>query len=89
MEIKCDNCGAVAETVMPESVRDGDIEHTLLAYNPEDTTNEILQESKVSIRIITKSRLHNRLREKSLCLAKVNHTLQDTDFFLYLIVLLT
>ena len=28
MEIKCDNCGAVAETVMPESVRDGDIEHT-------------------------------------------------------------
>ena len=28
MEIKCDKCGAVAETVMPESVRDGDIEYT-------------------------------------------------------------
>ena len=28
MQVKCDKCGAVAETVMPESVRDGDIEHT-------------------------------------------------------------
>ena len=28
MKINCDNCGAVAETVKPESVRDGDIEHT-------------------------------------------------------------
>lgn len=28
MKIKCDNCGAVAETVKPESVRDGNIEHT-------------------------------------------------------------
>ena len=28
MEIKCDHCGAVAETVMPETVKDGDIEHT-------------------------------------------------------------
>ena len=27
MKIKCDNCGAVAETVKPESVRDGDIKH--------------------------------------------------------------
>ena len=28
MQIKCDKCGAVAESVMPESVKDGDIEHT-------------------------------------------------------------
>ena len=28
MQIKCDKCGAMAETVMPECVRDGDIEHT-------------------------------------------------------------
>ena len=28
MKINCDNCGAVAETVKPESVRDGDSEHT-------------------------------------------------------------
>lgn len=27
MQIKCDKCGAVAETVMPETARDGDIEH--------------------------------------------------------------
>ena len=28
MEIKCDHCGAVAETIMPETAREGDIEHT-------------------------------------------------------------
>ena len=28
MEIKCDKCGTVAETIMPETARDGDIEHT-------------------------------------------------------------
>ena len=28
MEIKCDNCGAVAETIMPETVKDGDTEYT-------------------------------------------------------------
>lgn len=28
MEIKCDKCGAVTETVMPEIVRNGDVEHT-------------------------------------------------------------
>ena len=28
MEIQCDECGAVAESVMPESAKDGDIEHT-------------------------------------------------------------
>ena len=28
MQIKCDKCGAVAETIMPETVRDGGIEHT-------------------------------------------------------------
>jgi hypothetical protein len=27
MEIQCDECGAVAESVMPESAKDGDIEH--------------------------------------------------------------
>lgn len=30
MEIKCDHCGAVAETIMPETARDGDIGHTFL-----------------------------------------------------------
>ena len=29
MEIKCDNCGAVAETIEPRGARDGDIEYTL------------------------------------------------------------
>ncbi len=28
MPVKCDKCGAVAETVMPETAREGDIEHT-------------------------------------------------------------
>lgn len=28
MEIKCDKCGFVAETIMPETARNGDIEHT-------------------------------------------------------------
>jgi len=28
MQIKCDKCGAVAETIMPETARDEDIEHT-------------------------------------------------------------
>lgn len=28
MEIKCDKCGAVAETLMPETARDGEIEYT-------------------------------------------------------------
>ena len=28
METQCDECGAVAESVMPESAKDGDIEHT-------------------------------------------------------------
>ena len=28
MQVKCDKCGAVAETVMPETAREGDIEHT-------------------------------------------------------------
>ena len=28
MEIRCDKCGAEAETLMPETVADGDIEHT-------------------------------------------------------------
>jgi len=28
MEIKCDKCGAVAEAIMPETARDGGIEHT-------------------------------------------------------------
>jgi len=28
MQIKCDKCGAVAETIMPETARDDDIEHT-------------------------------------------------------------
>ena len=30
MKIKCDKCCAVAETVTPETARDGDIEHTFL-----------------------------------------------------------
>jgi len=25
MQIKCDHCGAVAETIMPETVKDGDM----------------------------------------------------------------
>ncbi len=28
MQIKCDNCSAVAETIMPETARDGDLEYT-------------------------------------------------------------
>jgi len=28
MDIKCDNCGAVAKTLMPETAADGEIEHT-------------------------------------------------------------
>lgn len=28
MEIKCDHCGVVAETIMPETVKDGEVEHT-------------------------------------------------------------
>lgn len=28
MEIKCDYCGVVAETIMPETVKDGEVEHT-------------------------------------------------------------
>ncbi len=32
MEIQCDECGAVAESVMPESAKDGDFEHTLLPH---------------------------------------------------------
>ena len=28
MQIKCDKCGFVAETIMPETARNGDIEHT-------------------------------------------------------------
>ena len=28
MEIKCDKCGAVAETVTPETAKDGEIEYT-------------------------------------------------------------
>ena len=28
MEIKCDNCGTVAKTLMPETAADGKIEHT-------------------------------------------------------------
>ena len=28
MEIKCDKCGAVAETVKPETAKDGEIEYT-------------------------------------------------------------
>ena len=30
MKIKCDKCCAVAETIMPETARDGDIGHTFL-----------------------------------------------------------
>jgi hypothetical protein len=30
MKIKCDKCGATVETVMPETARDGDIEHTCI-----------------------------------------------------------
>ena len=28
MEIKCDHCGVVAETIMPETVKDCEVEHT-------------------------------------------------------------
>lgn len=28
MDIKCDNCGAVAKTLMPETAADGEIEYT-------------------------------------------------------------
>ena len=28
MQIKCDKCGTVAESIMPETAKDGEIEHT-------------------------------------------------------------
>lgn len=51
MEIKCDNCGAVAETIMPETVKDGDTEYTFFrcpdcgAVYPIAATDDALRKS--------------------------------------------
>lgn len=51
MEIKCDNCGAVAKTLKPETAADGDIEHTFFrcpacsAVYPIAVTDDALRKS--------------------------------------------
>lgn len=51
MEIKCDKCGTVADSIIPETVRDGDIEHTFFrcpdcgAVYPIAATDDALRKS--------------------------------------------
>lgn len=51
MQIKCDKCGFVAETIMPETARNGDIEHTFFrcsdcgAVYPVAVTDDALRKS--------------------------------------------
>ncbi len=65
MQIKCDKCGAVAESVKPESAKDGDIEHTFFrcpdcgAVYPIVTTDTALRAS-----IAEYSRRRNLVRIK-------------------------
>ena len=56
MEIKCDNCGAVAETIMPETVKDGDTEYTFFccpdcgAVYPISATDTALRTNDTALR---------------------------------------
>ena len=51
MQIKCDKCGAVAETVKPETAKDGEIEYTFFrcpacgGVYPIATTDDALRKS--------------------------------------------
>ena len=51
MQIKCDKCGAVAETIKPETAKDGEIEYTFFrcpacgGVYPIATTDDALRKS--------------------------------------------
>ena len=61
MQIKCDRCGSVAETVVPETARNGDIEHYFFrcpkcgAVYPISATDTALRESIARFREMRKT----------------------------------
>ena len=60
MQIKCDKCASVTESVIPESVTDGDIEHYFFrcqscgAVYPISATDTALRESIANFREMRK-----------------------------------
>ena len=96
MQIKCDKCSLAADSIMPETARDGDIEHTFFrcpecgAVYPISTTDEDLRKriteydrrrQLIRIRPMTEQFLRETERIKQARLWRVRQHLQAAREF--------